>query len=272
MWTWVGKFLLSVGLAVSCVDATLGAVPDASVLSCRERFAKDLSPNGSGGWSVVEGQGGPVLCLAGSLVDIDLPKLLMVLRAMPRLDIVVRTTGGPVDLWLSIAENLIGRIGALYVDEACFSSCANYLLPIADKVIAESGSLIVWHGGPNPWSSQPLAGAEVTDAIEYDQLSNRTKRLYEAVGADVRLLAYTSEPPSPKKLVRLFGAESGEVTVSGYALSPIRLAECFGFRNLKSMWHAGGDRAVYELGRSRSEHLTLLETPQNDSDGTVECD
>jgi hypothetical protein len=59
--------------------------------------------------------------------------------------------------------------------------------------------------------------------------------------------------------------------ISGYAVSPKHLSECFGFKNLDHMWHAGDDRAVYALGKQRSTRLAILESPDAKGRSTLGC-
>jgi hypothetical protein len=204
----------------------------------------------------------PILCLSGTLEDVDVARLLDAIGRTPALDVAVRSAGGPVAIWLQIGERLLGRVDDIYVDEACFSSCANYVIPLARRVIAGRNSLVVWHGGPNPATSEPLEGADVNDAIEYDALAERTRKLYDAAGVNIALLSFTSSPPSRQQLARLVGEKGMGQPISGYAVSPKRLSECFGFRNLGRMWHAGDDNAVYALGKRRSSRLAILESPE----------
>jgi hypothetical protein len=272
MWTWTGSAILSLALMASCQASPLVEIePERDFAVCRSSLREGGNPGGKGGWILIDQGHRPLLCLSGSLEDIDVPRLLERVDATPMLDVSVRSTGGPVGVWLQLAERLIGRINSLYVDEACFSSCANYLVPLAREVIAGKNSLVVWHGGPNPDTSEPLEEADVADAIEYDALAERTRKLYVTAGVDVGLLSFTATPPSRKKLSAVVSPEDLGQPISGYAVSPRRLSECFGFRNLGGMWHAGNDKAVYALGKQRSARLAILESPSVSGDGTFSC-
>lgn len=263
MWTWTGSLLLSLLLLSSCqahpLTEVLDPVRDYGV--CKGTYRDGGNPNAAGGWIKLEQGPWPVLCLSGSLEDIDVARLLQAVDSSPTLDVVVRSAGGPVDIWLQLGEHLLGRVNDVYVDEACFSSCANYVVPLARHVVAGRNSLVVWHGGPNPRTSEPLDGADIGDAIAYDALAERTSKLYQAAGVNVALLAFTASPPSRQQLLRVVGKEGMGQPISGYAVSPTRLSECFGFRNLGGMWHAGDDKAVYALGKQRSARLAVLESP-----------
>ncbi len=272
MWTWTGSAFLSLLMLSSCQASPLIETPapgrDFGV--CRETFRDGGNPNAAGGWILMDQGPRPLLCLSGTLEDIDVARLLEAVSDTPTLDVVVRSAGGPVKVWLQIGERLLGKVNDVYVDQACFSSCANYVIPLARHVVAGKNSLVVWHGGPNPKTSEPLEGADVGDAIEYDELARRTEKLYEAAGVDVSVLAFTASPPSRQQLSRVVGPEAMGQPISGYAVSPMRLSECFGFRNLAGMWHAGDDRAVYALGQQRSARLAILESPDI-GDGKSAC-
>jgi hypothetical protein len=267
---WNGSIAFVVGLLSLLLVSQTTKVLAASSTVCREHLGDVSDPNGSGGWILLNDRSRPVLCISGSLEGIQSPSLVKAVSAHEVLDLVVRSTGGPVDVWLDLAENLVDRLQTLFVDEACISSCANYLLPVAKTVVATGNSLIVWHGGPNNETHETLAGAGVDEAIAYDVLARRTNALYARAGINPHILSYTEQPPDFLKASRVMGAEASTTPVSGYALSPRRLATCFGFRNLEGMWHAGDDEAVYALGRRRSSNLALLESPRDD-DGSSAC-
>ncbi|WHA43990.1 hypothetical protein [Agrobacterium larrymoorei] len=220
---------------------------------------------------MIQQQPRPLLCLAGSLIEIDLPPLVAALEKEEALDVSVRSTGGPVEVWLEIGEHLFGRLYDLHIDEACFSSCANYLVPFARTVIAEKNALVAWHGGPNMATDEALTGSGVSDAITYHSLAARTLKLYDAAGIDSRVLAFTGMPPSPKKLKSVLKGGTPVQSISGYALSPKRLTTCFGFKNLGRMWHPGDDADVFALGRKRSDSLNLLESPLSKGEKNAFC-
>jgi hypothetical protein len=244
----------------------------AEVQLCRNGLKERAeNPNLPGGWTLIDRNGDkPVLCLYGSLAMVSLESFYQRLPEISALDLVVKTTGGPVDIWLPIGEALKGKVGRLVVDEACFSSCANYLIPLAADVIAGRDTLIVWHGGPSMDSLDMLKGTDVPTAIQYDDLAKRTKHLYDALGIDSSVLQLSAKPPSIVKFRSVFGKDARKF--SGYAFSPVRLQQCFRFRNLKNMWHAGDDEAVAKLGKERSSTLAVLENPSPERDGSFKCD
>ncbi|MBB4953892.1 hypothetical protein H4S14_001952 [Agrobacterium vitis] len=270
MSTWSARVLALLAILSCCQICASTEAAESSFGECRQQLLKGNDPNGSGSWVLLERTKTPTLCISGSLEGVDTAQLTKTVLAHRELDVSVRSTGGPVAIWLTLAEHMIGRVRTLYVDEACFSSCANYLLPIASHVLAPKNSLIVWHGGPNAKTEDFLKGADVEEAIAYDNLSDRTRALYERAKVKTSVLSFTAQPPSETQERWLRKADQTHVPVSGYALSPRRLETCFGFRNLEGMWHAGGDPEVFSLGRKRSSRLALLESPEKD-DGVSSC-
>lgn len=65
-------------------------------------------------------------------------------------DLIVDSGGGEVGAALDIVERLEPLSLTVHVRDRCYSSCANYFLPIADRLIVEPGAVIVLHGGADP--------------------------------------------------------------------------------------------------------------------------
>lgn len=64
--------------------------------------------------------------------------------------LVVDSGGGDLKQALDIAELLEPLSLTVRVRERCYSSCANYFLPLAERLIVEPGAAIVVHGGADP--------------------------------------------------------------------------------------------------------------------------
>ncbi|WP_339915107.1 hypothetical protein [uncultured Brevundimonas sp.] len=58
----------------------------------------------------------------------------------------VRSPGGNVVTAMKIAERLHAMNAEFVVDGYCESSCANYFLPVARRIVVEPGARIVLHG------------------------------------------------------------------------------------------------------------------------------
>lgn len=65
-------------------------------------------------------------------------------------ELVVNSGGGDIKQALDIAERLEPLTLTVRVRERCYSSCANYFLPLARRLIVEPGAAIVLHGGADP--------------------------------------------------------------------------------------------------------------------------
>lgn len=65
-------------------------------------------------------------------------------------ELVLNSEGGSADAAMDIAERLEGRRLTMRVRQECNSSCANFLLPLAGRLIVEPGALIVQHGSIDP--------------------------------------------------------------------------------------------------------------------------
>ena len=65
-------------------------------------------------------------------------------------ELIVDSGGGDIKQALDIAELLEPLTLTVRVRERCYSSCANYFLPLARRLIVEPGAVIVLHGGADP--------------------------------------------------------------------------------------------------------------------------
>ena len=64
--------------------------------------------------------------------------------------LVVDSGGGDLRQALDIAELLEPLSLTVRVRERCYSSCANYFLPLAERLVVAPGAAIVVHGGADP--------------------------------------------------------------------------------------------------------------------------
>lgn len=65
-------------------------------------------------------------------------------------ELIVDSGGGDLGAAFEIAERLEPLALTIRVRNRCYSSCANYFLPMADRLIVEPGATIVLHGGADP--------------------------------------------------------------------------------------------------------------------------
>lgn len=73
-------------------------------------------------------------------------------------ELVLRSPGGDVSSALDIAQLFEGRQLTMRVRKQCSSSCANYFLPLAGRIVVEPGALIELHGSIDPWTIDRMLG------------------------------------------------------------------------------------------------------------------
>lgn len=198
------------------------------------------NPELSGGYSFLAHGGSGELCLYGSLEAIDLRKLNADVGAR-QIDVTVNSTGGPVEIWLALAERLEGQVKSLTVDSLCMSSCANYLPVIAKRVTIPQGALMVWHGA----------------GTTKDHLYHRTQALYRRNGVDMQILTDTGRQTDMGR----FDGQGHVRQVIGYAVTPTYLRTCYGFKNLGSYWHPQTHEGVNAALQKRSPSSGVFVNP-----------
>lgn len=65
-------------------------------------------------------------------------------------ELVVNSGGGDIRQAMDIAALLEPLTLTVRVRDRCYSSCANYFLPLAERLIVEPGAAIILHGGADP--------------------------------------------------------------------------------------------------------------------------
>ena len=78
-------------------------------------------------------------------------------------EVILNSRGGSVGQALDIAERFEGRRLTMRVRNECNSSCANFFLPLAGRLIVERGAVIGLHGSADPML---IAGARARGATE----------------------------------------------------------------------------------------------------------
>jgi len=244
---------------------------DDLIQACRAKFGDTLpAPDSSGAIHVIESGGwlsrSRQLCLYGSLSNLQAVGLGQAILRMGTIDtVVVRSTGGPVRTWLTLAEVLQGQVQTVIVDDICISSCANYAFLLGQKHIVPEGGLVVWHGGPVQVSGADEQGdiGRDPDQAEYDELAARTATYFRQRGVSLRLLIDTNELSIEPDADHYFSKPGNTYPASfdGYAIDPAALSRCYGMTGLEEMWHPVFFESVFRLGRSRSANLNLLMRP-----------
>ena len=246
------------------------------ISECRKSFPDVVqNPSSAGGVAVLSSWNGffsrrHVLCFYGSLEHVQAAEMARELGKLETVDtLVVRSTGGAVTSWLTLAEALAGKVEVVAVDDICVSSCANYAFFLGDRKVVPENGLVVWHGGPyardpaEEDASAPFASPEERD--DYNRLVERTAALYRKLGVSTRILRDTSEltlGPEEREFLARQGEETDEpISISGFAIDPAALSYCYGVTGLEDMWHPGFFQAVFDIGRRRSSDLQVLMRP-----------
>jgi hypothetical protein len=94
-------------------------------------------------------------------------------------ELILHSPGGDVVSALDIAQRFEGRGMTMRVRGRCSSSCANYFLPLAGRIVVEPGARIEVHGSADPWTvdrflksheadmrTQGVAEADIADRME----------------------------------------------------------------------------------------------------------
>lgn len=261
---WWGLVVFSgfmpVGLAFAWTEQGMHTAPYNQLIDrCEDVFPKVMrNPLENGGIFFDRVGGQNLTCIFGTqaaeaLLAADLRE------GLTNTDVVVvMSVGGPVDRWLSLGRAMLEAKPLMIVDRICASSCANYVTPVAREILATKGSLIVWHGGPDQLQLQ-ADNQEVSSIIKgIEYLTNQT-------GISETIYEFTTRPASGDVLKEIH-EYAGEVikSINGYALSPQRLTECFGYKNVDKLWHPGGNLQVYLTGQALATDLVFLESPEED--------
>tara|TARA_R110000868_G_scaffold75153_1_gene217080 strand:- start:3292 stop:4143 length:852 start_codon:yes stop_codon:yes gene_type:complete len=244
---------------------------------CREKFPDvAVNPSAAGGIAVVHANYANAACIFGSLENVDLV-ILDRLKTDPSVNVLVlRSTGGPVSIWLRMAEVLWENTSVVFVDEACFSSCANYAFVLGKQRVVNKGGLVVWHGGPvDNGDNQIIFSNSVHSKAEmqheedekYKELALRTDELYRNIDINPALLSITARseisPEAIDAASRILGKEVSSLNFVGYALPPAVLTRCFRLTGLDSMWHPGSERETVAAGLKRSKSLLIASEPSS---------
>lgn len=119
-------------------------------------------------------QSGAVFTMSGR-IDADLSDCVKDRFSDGTSEIIIDSAGGEHEHALAIAERLEKASFTLRVRERCGSSCANLLLPLANRVIVEPEAYIVLHGSLDP------------AAIERENYASRGRLIDQALAANPSL-------------------------------------------------------------------------------------
>lgn len=219
-----------------------------------------ITPSDNGGFLVTGPTNESIVCLSGTLEDLNLEDLHVALIGRRVTTVVARSAGGPVRNWFRIADALKYDQPLLVVDQICGSSCAIFLTPIASQIYVRENSLLVWHGGPSviPFA---IKKENMKTVSQFEQL---IQNLYREALIDTKILETSVESYTGSiDFIHVETKFKNEIFIDGYAFSNGRLSSCYNFRVHPDSWHPGGNKEVYETAMRLSPNLIILESPNN---------
>lgn len=232
---------------------------------CERVFPKVMQdPSDSGGFFFERIDNNNLACIFGTLSDRISSSVGFNDRLAEAQVLVVMSTGGLVDRWLDLGQIFLESKPILIVDRICASSCANYLTPAASEILAIKGSLIAWHGGPD-------SSLLVEDELNIGNTFERSEAFIDQAGVSKSIFHFTARGSSKADLEEIEQYTGKPIKViHGYALSPQKLQDCFGYTNADNLWHPGGNLEVYLSGRALAPDLVFLESPNRECKSNVE--
>ncbi len=98
----------------------------------------------------------------GDMTEAGADKFLTALNnaTTPITRLVIDSDGGEIGAGMNIGEAILDRELAVRVENACFSSCANYVLTTAKSITLGDGAAYGWHGGAYQPVYIPMTGIE----------------------------------------------------------------------------------------------------------------
>lgn len=114
----------------------------------------------------------------------------------------VMSNGGSITHGIALGEWLAASGRDVYIDELCFSSCANYVFPAGRRKLLSRHATLGWHGGTRQWDDATAmcrlqTGAVRQDAVAFadclvtaEALRQRETQLYEQLGVDPGIMVF----------------------------------------------------------------------------------
>lgn len=126
-------------------------------------------------------------------------------------EVILTSQGGSVGPALDIAERFEGKGLTMRVREECNSSCANYFLPLAGRLIVERGAIIGLHGSIDPLLiAEARARGETVAAVNASRTAQRQMAFARRNDIHPGWLLYRL--PGEARTRALDGAFEGETT------------------------------------------------------------
>ncbi len=105
----------------------------------------------------------------GDMTKAGADKFIAALNSAPSTitTLVIDSDGGEIGAGMTIGEAILKHNLAVRVENACFSSCANYVLTTAASITLGEGSAYGWHGGAYQPVYIPMSGADSPGLQDY---------------------------------------------------------------------------------------------------------
>lgn len=94
----------------------------------------------------------PEIFAISGAIDTELATCVRETFAETTRELILDTEGGSVEAALDIVKVLEGRRLTMRVEGECNSSCANYFLPVAGRIVVGPKGMVLLHGSMDPWT------------------------------------------------------------------------------------------------------------------------
>ncbi|MDA9556251.1 hypothetical protein N9R79_01940 [Vibrio sp.] len=135
----------------------------------------------------------------------------------------INSVGGSIEGAIHLAYWVYENNIALTVDELCFSSCANYIIPSSPDVYIKKNSIVGWHGGAT-YNKHLNVGVMDDAKKEYwDYLSDKERIFFDEIGVDIKITGYPTIESQMDCMVnnRYFGWYYSEIHLKSMGLRDI---------------------------------------------------
>jgi len=187
--------------------------------------------------------GGDVMCLMDRITDDGAREAVDIIRKHNIKRIMVASGGGSVNGALDIADEILKQGIDVYVDNFCFSSCANYIFLAGRRKYVLEGGVVAWHGAPAYTEDKADAlGDEEKERVR--RTVARHNAFYARIGVDPRL---AGEFPCDLKKTPEFLAMATEIETEHDVLwtYPREILEGkFHVEGVEAMWPPGDTKAI----------------------------
>ena len=263
-------------LLLLSVSLSLGAANSQSSYTQkkRDRDARliDQCSLSSKGVDKVDG----AICFHGSINEDNAYKLSELINAFPDDTLIINSAGGRADLAIDIGRTMHRNETRLIVNQLCHSSCANYLVPAAFKLVVWEDSFIMMHGSlPREFFGYYDIFQTATPQKEGDAASDNFNELYDKYPefiktevveetkffADIRQTEqYVHRYWEVLRNLRLYGAEKCQAkTGFNLVLGPKYLSE-FVLTNHDYIWWPSRAEVLEKAVKRRGGSVLTLDT------------